>query len=133
MSIIPPVVDRTQLDVQLQTDKGFLNIQDYQRIEANLQTLAATFGIQITGSSWSMEDMPTPRRMQSLLDNLQAVRDAYFQTPGTPDTPQLPVVHYETVNDIERIIGQLWHFWSANTAAVEYCGEIYIGDEIGVL
>jgi hypothetical protein len=133
MSLVPPVYDRTELDIQLQTPKAYLNVQDYRRIEANLQTLAGAFGLEIPGSDWAMSDMPTPQRIQNILDNLQAVRAAYYETPYTPATPQLPVNHFDKVNDIERIIRQLWHFWTQNTKNIQYCGEFFADEEIGVL
>ncbi len=129
-ALVSPVCDRTEQDIRLQTPKAYLNVVDYQRIERNLQTLADIFGVTIIGAVWTLDDFPTSQRMARILADLQAVRTAYYATPGTPETPTLPVNHYGQVNDIERILLDVWRFWAANTAEKLYCGEMYAGEEI---
>jgi hypothetical protein len=133
MSLVAPVYDRTQQDIANRTAKAFLNVADYQRIEANLQYLAGLFGIEIAGQEWDMWSHPSPARLDVILKNLQAVKDAYFALPTTPETPELPINHFNKVNDIERIIWQLWYLWNENRSNSLYCGEFAAGEEIGVL
>lgn len=133
MPLIQPIYDRTQLDIYNQTAKGFMNVADWNRIENNLQFLAETFGVSIPNKAWTVQDFPATAQMVRLLGNLDAVKAAYYVLPEWPATPQLPVNHFEKVNDIEYLTLVLWQLWADNTDATLYCGEFAAGEELGVI
>lgn len=136
--------------------KGTLNYTDLNRIEGNSQEIANIFGIPIGAvkTDWTMTDIPTRKDYQRIRDNVQKIRSASIIRSDTPITPELPLNRYEKINDIEKILFDVYDlytrnntimyyidelydeedFWEIKTQRdIEYIDEIYINDEIGVI
>lgn len=133
MAWINPVYDRSQSDIDGQTEKGHYNAADLNRIEQDCEYLAGIFGVAISTRTWGRIDFPTPGEFERILANLNALRDAYFVYHTTPATPQNPVNEYHKVNDIEQILRDLYTLYEDNKCAVMYAGEPYAGQMIGVI
>ena len=156
MTYKEPIFDRTQSDViklqdflsrgykNLSDDeknewlntnfKGALNISDLNRIEQNMQVISNILGLNVTVKSWQETDIPTNSDFTRIRNNLMSIRNqAKVQSltyDSTPQVPELPFNHYQKINDIERII---YDIYSLYTAKYYYCGqELYCGETIGI-
>lgn len=103
------VFDRTQQDLDNDTDKAYIAYTDLNRIEDACENLARLFGVKINKKVWKIEDFRTEAEMERLLRNIKTVRDAYFSKQSTPANPVK--ITYQSIyqaNDIEKILYDLW-------------------------
>lgn len=156
MTYREPIFDRTQSDViklqdflsrgykNLTADeknewlntnfKGALNSSDLNRIEQNMNVLSDFLGITITIKTWQETDIPTEPDFTRIRNNLISIRNqAVLQEliyDSTPEIPELPWNVYQKINDIEKIIYDIYGLY---TAKYYYCGqEFYCGETIGI-
>ena len=129
---ITPITDRTQSDVYNKTPKGYLNISDLNRIEGNIKVLSDILHLGLTVQTWSYDTLVTKTRMQNILNNINAIKNAW-QAAGVDDTPALPINNIDKVNTIEKILLDTYKSRIANEKAYIYCGYGYCGQEIGVI
>lgn len=156
MAYTEPIFDRSQSDVvklqsfldrgykNLTADektewlntnfKGALNISDLNRIEQNMNVLSEILGLTITIKTWQETDIPTNTDFTRIRNNLMSIRSqAVLQGliyASTPEVPNLPFNHYQKINDIEKIIFDIYTLY---TNKYYYCGqEVYCGEAIGL-
>lgn len=159
MTYREPIFDRTQSDViklkdflsrgykNLTADeknewlntnfKGALNSSDLNRIEQNMNVLSGFLGLTITTKTWQETDIPTNSNFTRIRNNLMSIRNQaisqeliYDSTPEIPEIPELPWNSYQKINDIEKIIHDIYSLY---TAKYYYCGqELYCGETIGI-
>ena len=148
---IQPVTDRSQSDVSrlltllkkgwddFTTDertewtagmKGALNRSDMQRIQNNTQLLSEVLELDLTIAD--VPAHPNEQFLAAVLANTEIIRNAYMIHSDTPETPQMPVNTYQKLNDIEKILNDVYSILMSNFNY--YCGtEIYAGEETGLL
>lgn len=107
--------------------KGTLNYTDLNRIEGNSLELARMVGVSIDApkTNWTMTDIPTQRDFRRIRDNVQKIRSSNYVHSDTPATPELPLNRYEKINDIEKILFDVYDMYTRNMAAIYYVGEIW--------
>lgn len=112
--------------------KGFLNYTDLNRIESNSAELAELVGVSIISpkTNWTMEDVPTRQDFQRIRDNVQRIRASNYVHSDTPVTPELPLNRYEKINDIEKILFDVYDMYTRNMAAIYYIDELYDEDDL---
>lgn len=128
------VTDRTQADIDNRTEKAFLNASDLNRIEGNCSILAgilAVSGLTIK-TNWTYSDSITPSQITRILENIAALRAAYFTYTTTPKTPD-GILQWEKLNAAEQILFDLYSLHTDNVNAAYYAGERYSGETTGVL
>ena len=114
--------------------KGALNISDLNRIEQNMNVLSVILGLTITVKTWQETDIPTNTDFTRIRNNLALIREQ-AELMGliydlTPEVPNLPFNHYQKINDIEKIIFDIYTLY---TNKYYYCGqEVYCGENIGL-
>lgn len=114
--------------------KGALNISDLNRIEQNMIVLSGILGLTITVKTWQETDIPTNTDFTRIRNNLALIREQ-AESMGliydlTPEVPNLPFNHYQKINDIEKIIFDIYMLY---TNKYYYCGqEVYCGETIGL-
>ena len=155
--MIEPIIDRNLMDVNLAKEimskiqasgynsltesekiqwesglKGFLNYTDLNRIESNSAELSQMVGISISTpkTNWTMMDIPTQKDFQRIRDNVQKIRSSNYIHSDTPVTPQLPLNRYEKINDIEKILLDVYDMYTRNMAAIYYIDELYDEDDL---
>lgn len=156
MAYTEPIFDRSQSDVvklqsfldrgykNLTADektewlntnfKGALNISDLNRIEQNMIVLSGILGLTITVKTWQETDIPINTDFTRIRNNLSLIREQ-AESMGliydlTPEVPNLPFNHYQKINDIEKIIFDIYMLY---TNKYYYCGqEVYCGENIGL-
>lgn len=149
---IEPVTDRTAEDVEyakklLATDwqhmtkgqqkeylsglKGCLNRADLERIETDIQILIDVLELKQGSSIGNIPEFPTTKYFQKLQENAASIRGGYYIHNDTPAVPELPYNTWDKYNDIEKILADVYEVVSAQFNY--YAGEIYAGDETGLL
>lgn len=110
--------------------KGALNTSDLERIQNNTQLLSDVLEIGLTVSK--VPELPTQSFFNQIIQNTEAIRNAYCIHSTTPVTPKEPLNTYQKWNDIERILTDVYMILLNNFHY--YCGnEIYSGEDTGLL
>lgn len=113
--------------------KGALNASDLNRVEENVSTIAGFLDVPIETKKWVPNTIPRVSDYQRIRDNVESIRNAWYDLPDTPVTPQNPLNTYQKWNDIERILHDINYTYQKTIENYNYCGEIYAGEEIGDL
>lgn len=112
--------------------KGALDYEAWNRISGNLAHIAEYSGYSTAlRTGWALDDFPTESDAADLMLDLTELRARY--APIVPELPEYPTLHFEVFNLIESIIAELERLYRKNEANKDYLGEIYAGEEIGVI
>ena len=110
--------------------KGALNTSDLIRIQNNVQLLSDVLEIDLM--VFDVPDLPDVVFYNQMIENVEAIRNAYCIHVNTPKTPEAPLNTYTKWNDIEKILLDVYEILLNNFHY--YCGnEIYAGDTTGLL
>ena len=138
MAYTEPIFDRSQSDIVKLQDflsrgyknltadektewlntnfKGALNISDLNRIEQNMIVLSGILGLTITVKTWQETDIPTNTDFTRIRNNLALIREQ-AELVGliydlTPEVPNLPFNSYQKINDIEKIVFDIYTLYT---------------------
>lgn len=112
--------------------KGALNLSDIKRIENDCYVLAQLLNVSIVTHRENLPRFPTASYFKSLLDNVSTLRALGYRYQTTPEVPEQPINTYQKVNDIERILSDIYYVYNSNF--VHYAGDgLYAGQDIGLL
>lgn len=147
-----PVIDRTESDVarakymlergwanlkpseQIEWRvglKGALNTKDLNRIENNVQVISDVLELSLETHADSVPEFATDTYFANLLSNLDVIKTTIKAHSDTPAVPVEPINTYQKVNDVEKILSDIYEILCSNFHY--YSGEIYAGDSIGYL
>lgn len=128
------ITDRSQLDIDERTAKGFINASDMERIETNTELIAGYIAIPVTVKKfWKTGDLPRVSDFKRIRDNVEKIRSGYVIRADTPETPVQPLNTWQKWNDLEQILYDVFWIYFNNLNNKDYCGEISAGEEIGVI
>ena len=120
--------------------KGALNYVDLNRIEGNIQHLFNIYGIVgITiKTNWNYTDIVTVNNFQRILNNIDRLRNTFKVYETTPNTPNIPINTYQKVNEIEKILYDMYFIYENGSLAFArnepvYKAELYANDDITVI
>lgn len=120
--------------------KGALNYTDLNRIEGNVSHLFNIFGVSniIAKTDWTYTDIATLSDFQRIVDNIDSLRELFNVFDTTPITPSVPINTYKKVNDIEKILHDMYYIYENGSLAFArndpiYKAELYSNDEIPVI
>lgn len=130
---VNPVYDRTEFDAINKMPKGYCNAEDLNRIEGNCEHLAGLLGVTIQTKGWTEHDFPTHAELARINSNIATLRQAYYAYPETPPNPSNPLNQWEKWNAAEKILYDLNHRYKQEQDNYTYTGEIYAGEQIGVV
>lgn len=129
------ITDRTRADVVNQTDKGFYNASDLNRVGAAVQYVAERFAAQgytvavRPKTDWLASDIPTASELETYRQNIAALHALLAVMPTTPETPDsMAGLTYTEANDIEQILLDLDTLLTNAALAWYQSGEIYAGE-----
>lgn len=131
MSLIPPIYNRSQNDIEklksyreigyqnLTSEQqlewlsgmiGSLNTKDLNRIENNIQTIADLLDIKGLSfkTNWNYTDFVEVSDERRIIDNLNKVKERYIFETEREDI-QLPLNHYKKINSIEKLIFDMYN------------------------
>ena len=138
------VYDRTQEDVdrvQELRNIGWEKMSDSEkkewqkglkRNENNCYVIAQLLNISLITCKDNLPVYPDKTYFDNLLKNVATLRNAGYRYVETPPVPQQPINTYQKINDIEKILHDIYEVYNSNF--VHYAGEeIYAGQSIGLL
>ena len=125
----PLITDRTSADVGV-TAKGFYNTSDIARINSYISYLSDELGLGLTVNNVALGQKLTRAQMQSIIDNVNAIRAAWYIASDTPNTPQPFNWDYQKANDIEKILSALDEFYQSVQIDKLYSGTFRAGHQI---
>lgn len=126
----PLITDRTTQDVTTGTEKGFYNVSDIQRINSYIQYLSDVLGLNLTVTDVSLGQALTRTQMQSIIDNVNAIRAVWYVASDTPQTPIAVNWDYVKANNIEKILKVLDEFYQSVQIDKLYSGTFRAGHQI---
>lgn len=115
--------------------KGAYNSTDLNRVHAATQYLSerlnecgyATEFVPM--KTWSTEDVPTLTELETYLQNVRSIRDAFVVLGSTPTAPTtMTRFNYIKANDIERILTDIDSLVTKMIASYSYSGECFGGE-----
>lgn len=128
------ITDRSQLDIDERTAKGFINASDVERVETNTELIAGYIAVPVTvKKNWKIGDLPRVSDFKRIRDNVEKIRSGYVIRADTPETPVQPLNTWQKWNDLEQILYDIFWIYFNNLNNKDYCGEISAGEEIGVI
>ena len=129
------ITDRTRADVANQTDKGFYNASDLNRVGAAVEYVAGrltALGYVCPVSvkkDWRVSDAPTASQMEAYRQNIATLRAQLPMLYGTPETPKsMAALGYAEANDIERILLDIDAQIERLRKSWYFSGELYAGE-----
>lgn len=125
----PLITDRTAADVGV-TAKGFYNTSDIARINSYISYLSDVLELGLTVNNVTLGQKLTRAQMQSIIDNINAIREAWYVSSDTPNTPQPFNWDYQKANDIEKILLALDEFYQSVQIDKLYSGTFRAGHQI---
>lgn len=128
------ITDRSQLDIDERTAKGFINASDMERVETTTELIAGYIAVPVTvKKNWKTGDLPRVSDFKRIRDNVEKIRSGYVIRADTPETPVQPLNTWQKWNDLEQILYDIFWIYFNNLNNKDYCGEISAGEEIGVI
>lgn len=124
------ITDRTAADVLNKTEKGYYNIADIQRINSYIQYLSDVLSLNLTIETFIIGEELTRAEMESILNNINTIRAAWYVADDTPQTPEAFAWNYEKANDVERILQALDEFYQSVQIDKLYSGTFRAGAQI---
>ena len=129
------ITDRTRADVANQTDKGFYNASDLNRVGAAVEYIAGRFTALgyacpvMVKKDWLTTDAPTASQMEAYRQNIVTLRSQIAVMQSTPDAPaSMAGLNYVKANDIEQILLDLDALITNITNSWYFAGEVYAGE-----
>lgn len=129
------ITDRTRADVENETDKGFYNASDLNRVGAAVEYIAGRFAALgyacpvTVKKDWLTSDTPTQRQMETYRQNIVTLRGQIAAMQSTPNAPaSMAGLNYVKANDIEQILLDLDALIDNLIKSWYFSGEVYAGE-----
>lgn len=129
------ITDRTRADVENETDKGFYNASDLNRVGAAVEYIAGRFtalgyACPVTvKKDWLQSAAPTRRQMEFYRQNIVTLRSQIAVMQSTPEAPaSMAGLDYVKANDIEQILLDLDALITNIINSWYFSGEVYAGE-----
>ena len=129
------ITDRTRADVENETDKGFYNASDLNRVGAAVEYIAGRFtalgyACPVTvKKDWLTSDAPTQRQMETYRQNIVTLRGQIAVMQSTPNAPaSMAGLNYVKANDIEQILLDIDALIDKLIKSWYFAGELYAGE-----
>lgn len=129
------ITDRTRADVENETDKGFYNASDLNRVGAAVEYIADRFtalgyACPVTvKKDWLMTDAPTASQMEAYRQNIVTLRGQIAVMASTPEAPaSMAGLDYVNANNIEQILFDLDALIDKLIKSWYFSGELYAGE-----
>ena len=129
------ITGRTRADVANQTDKGFYNASDLNRVGAAVEYIAGRFtalGYRCpvtVKKDWLTSDAPTASQLETYRQNIVTLRGQIVVMQSTPEAPaSMAGLNYVKANNIEQILLDLDALITNITKSWCFSGELYAGE-----
>ena len=129
------ITDRTRADVENETDKGFYNASDLNRVGAAVEYIAGRFAALgyacpvTVKKDWLTSDAPTASQLETYRQNIVTLRGQIAVMASTPEAPaRMAGLNYVKANNIEQILLDLDALITNITKSWCFSGEVYAGE-----
>ena len=129
------ITDRTRADVANETDKGFYNASDLNRVGAAVEYIAGRFAALgyacpvTVKKDWLTSDAPTASHLETYRQNIVTLRGQIAVMQSTPNAPaSMAGLNYVKANNIEQILLDLDALITNITKSWCFSGEVYAGE-----
>lgn len=129
------ITDRTRADVENETDKGFYNASDLNRVGAAVDYIAGRFAALgyacpvTVKKDWLTSGAPTASQMEAYRQNIVTLRGQIAVMASTPETPaSMAGLDYVKANNIEQILLDLDALIDKLIKSWYFSGEVYAGE-----
>lgn len=129
------ITNRTRADVANQTDKGFYNASDLNRVGAAAEYIAGRFAALgyacpvTVKKDWLTSDAPTASQLETYRQNIVTLRGQIAVMQSTPEAPaSMAGLNYVKANNIEQILLDLDALITNITKSWRFSGELYAGE-----
>lgn len=129
------ITDRTRADVENETDKGFYNASDLNRVGAAVEYIAGRFAALgyacpvTVKKDWLTGDAPTASQLETYRQNIVTLRGQIAVMASTPEVPaSMAGLNYVKANNIEQILLDLDALITNITKSWYFAGEVYAGE-----
>ena len=129
------ITDRTRADVENETDKGFYNASDLNRVGAAVEYIAGRFAALgyacpvTVKKDWLTSDAPTASQMEAYRQNIVTLRSRIAVMQSTPEAPaSMAGLNYVKANNIEQILLDLDALIDKLIKSWYFSGELYAGE-----
>lgn len=126
----PLITDRTSQDVATRTQKGFYSVSDVQRVNSYIEYLSDELDLNLTVTNVSLGQALTRAQMDAILNNINAIRAAWYIASDTPQTPIAVNWDYVKANNVEKILLALDEFYQSAQIDKLYSGTFRAGSQI---
>lgn len=130
------ITDRTRADVENETDKGFYNASDLNRVGAAVEYIAGRFtalgyACPVTvKKDWLTSDAPTASQLETYRKNIVTLRSRIAVMASTPEVPaSMAGLDYVKANNIEQILADMDSILQNMPAASRHCGVTVCGSK----
>ena len=133
------ITDRTQKDLENDTDRAYIAYTDLNRIGEAISYLTeqlTAVGYTVSTSpktDWEVTDIRDQANMDILQKDLRTIREVL---PAMATTPDVPVVKFDSIrnaNEIEKILADAQILIDGIIMQYRYCGDgIIAGEEIAL-
>ena len=130
LNLQPLITDRAAKDITERTDKGFYNLSDIERVNSYISYLSDELELNLTVDTVTFGEKLTREEMQGIIDNINAIRAAWYVATDTPQTPIPLAWNYTKANDLEKIIKALDEFMQSVKVDKLYSGTFRAGSQI---
>lgn len=105
---------------------------DVKRNENNCFVLAQLLNVSLVTYRDNLPKHPDREYFENLRKNVQALRDVGYRFIETPEVPPQPINTYQKVNDLEKILHDVYEVYNSNFTY--YAGEgLCAGDDTNLL
>lgn len=115
-------------------ERGTLTINTLNRIEstcADLKTLLANIGYysgEQTTKQWQYSEYFKQRDFDRIAENVLALKNAFFAYATTPKAVESNYLKYQTINDVEHILNDLYLMIDDVKSYFRQCGTFECGE-----
>ena len=123
-----PIYDRTIDDIENKTKKGYLNVEDLNRIEGNIEYLASLIGASVEVKKWYSYSLPTSSDLARITNNIDILKEKITFTTYAK-CPSAPINTYSKFNIIESLLEGIKGDYILILGSTVFSGdESYAGD-----
>ena len=120
--MITAIYDRTERDITDNTAKGQFNIDDANRLETNIKTVADCFAVPFVQKTWiDRSEIPRVSDYLRWKTALDLIKTAYNVLQPSPERPYNT---WQKWNQIEYLLWYTEKIYTDNIAQQSYCGEL---------
>lgn len=116
-------------------ERGTITVNTLNRIEtaqeelSNMLNSMGYYGCNAQNQKWDEYDIFQKKDFSRILKNLEMLKNSFFWFWHTPDVPELKY-YYRNVNDIEKIMYDLFDMADQLKQRYRICGTFSCGEEL---